>query len=302
MPPYLKTGDTVGVLSTARKISLAAVQPAKALLEAQGFKVRLGQTIGAAYHQFAGDDQVRAADFQQMLDDSSVKAIMAAKGGYGTVRILDRLNFTCFLQQPKWLTGFSDVTILHAHLNHCLGIPSIHGPMASLSESTFEQEEALISLARTLKGEATSLEAPAHPLNKHGVAQGTVIGGNLSILYSLLESPESFQPSGKILFLEEVDEYLYHLDRMLTSLKRAGKLQGLAGLVIGAMTDMKDNEEPFGLTAEEILHDQSSDLPVPVAFGFPAGHIAANQRFYLGMRAQLRVNEVGSRLSYEGEL
>ena len=302
MPPYLKTGDTVGVLSTARKISVNAVQPAKTLLEARGFKVRLGQTIGAAYHQFAGDDQVRAADLQQMLDDPSVSAIMAAKGGYGTVRILDRLDFTSFRQQPKWLTGFSDVTVLHAHLNHCLGIPSIHGPMASLSATTPEQEGALVSLAQTLLGRPALLEVAAHPFNKHGTATGTVIGGNLSILYSLLESPESFQPAGKILFLEEVDEYLYHLDRMLSTFRRAGKLQGLAGLVIGTMTNMKDNEVPFGLTAEEMLYDHLSNLPVPVAFGFPAGHIAANQSFYLGMQAQLRVDEAGAKLSYEGDL
>jgi muramoyltetrapeptide carboxypeptidase len=174
--------------------------------------------------------------------------------------------------------------------------------MASLSASTPDQEEALVSLAQTLQGKPALLEVAAHPFNKHGTAKGMVIGGNLSILYSLLESPESFQPAGKILFLEEVDEYLYHLDRMLSTFRRAGKLQGLAGLVIGTMTNMKDNEVPFGLTAEEMLYDHLSNLPVPVAFGFPAGHIAANQSFYLGMQAQLRVDEAGAKLSYEGDL
>lgn len=260
--------------------------------------MKLGQTIGAEWYQFAGDDETRAADLQLMLDDPDINAIMAAKGGYGTIRILDQLDFNHFRQQPKWLTGFSDVTVLHAFLNHRLSITTIHGPMAGLPDQKPEHWQALTNLKNALIGKSLNLTAEDHPFNKKGSARGEVIGGNLSIIYSLLGSPESFDPTGKILFIEEVDEYLYHLDRMLWALKRAGKFNGLAGIMIGSMTEMRDNEEPFGATADEIVDYHLSGFNGPIAFGVPAGHVPHNSSFYLGQVGQLDVNKEGMELAY----
>jgi muramoyltetrapeptide carboxypeptidase len=299
VPPFLKTGNTIGIVSTARKIALDAVNPVKTKFEARGYNVTLGQTIGASWHQFAGDDQTRADDLQAMLDSPEIHAILMAKGGYGTIRILDKLDWIEFQKQPKWLAGFSDVTVLHAYLNGRLGMPSIHGPLAQLPDNEPERWQALETLFSALEGTLEKVSSSAHPYNKPGLGKGVVIGGNLSILYSLLGSPESFDPSGKILLLEEVDEYLYHVDRMLWSLRRAGKLEGLAGIVIGGMTEMKDNEIPFGDSAEGLLKTHFQAFSGPIAFGFPVGHTPFNHACYLGVKAKLIVDEDGGILQYD---
>ncbi len=299
MPPFLKTGNTIGIVSTARKVELDAVKPVQSKLEALGYNVTLGRTIGASWHQFAGCDQTRADDLQAMLDSPQVHAILFAKGGYGTIRIMDKLNWTKFKKQPKWLAGFSDVTVLHAYLNGRLGIPSIHGPLPQLPDHEPERWQVLKTLFSALEGTLQKVSSSAHPYNKPGVGEGVVIGGNLSILYSLLGSSESFDPTGKILLLEEVDEYLYHLDRMLWSLLRAGKFEGLAGIVIGGMTAMKDNDVPFGDSAEGLLKSHFQNFSGPIAFGFPVGHIPFNHACYLGVKAKLTVKDDGAALAYD---
>jgi muramoyltetrapeptide carboxypeptidase len=299
VPPFLKTGNTIGIVSTARKVTLDAVHPVKRKLEARGYNVVLGHTIGASWHQFAGDDQTRVNDFQRMLDSPEIHAILTAKGGYGTIRLLDKLDWIDFKKQPKWLAGFSDVTVLHAYLNGRLGVPSIHSPLAQLPDHKPERWQAFETLFSALAGTVKKVTSSAHSYNQKGRGEGQVTGGNLSILYSLLGSPESFDPTGKILLLEEVDEYLYHVDRMLWSLRRAGKLDGLAGIVIGGMTEMKDNEDPFGGSAESIMKTHFQAFSGPIAFGFPVGHIPFNHACYLGVKAKLIVDDDGAALNYD---
>jgi len=299
MPPFLKAGATIGLLSTARKISREAIQPAINTLEEWGFNVRIGETIGAAEHQFAGSDALRVRDFQAMLDDPEVDAILCAKGGYGTIRIIDRLDFTRFEERPKWIAGFSDVTVIHAHLNKVLGIPSIHCVMPGGFPQNPQEAESVISIRSTFEGQTRQLKTESHPLNQKGWCEGTLIGGNLSMLYNLVSSPEDFNPKGKVLFIEEVDEYLYHVDRMLWSLQRAGKFNWLRGMIIGGMTEMNDNEVPFGQTAEEIVYNHTKNYDFPVCFGFPAGHGSAHQAFYLGMPIRLDVFDTGGRVLFD---
>ena len=294
MPPFLKAGATIGIVSTARKISKDAIQPAIDTLENWAFHVKLGETIGAEAHQFAGTDDLRTKDFQAMLDDPAVDAILCAKGGYGTVRIIDQLDFTRFKENPKWIAGFSDVTVLHAHLNHVLGIPSIHCLMPGGFPENPESDYSVQTIKNSLTGNFGSITTHAHPFNKPGATFGTLVGGNLSLLYHLIGSPEDFDPVGKILFMEEVDEYLYHVDRMLWGLKRAGKFEGLHGLIVGGMTDMNDNETPFGQSTEAIIHSHMAGYEFPVCFGFPAGHGDLNQAFFLGTSIQFSVNNDGA--------
>jgi len=293
MPPFLKAGANIGIVSTARKISREAVQRAVNTLKNWQFEVQLGATIGAEKDQFAGSDAFRTQDFQQMLDDPGIDAILCAKGGYGTVRIIDQLDFSRFIQHPKWIAGFSDVTVIHAHVNNVLGLPTIHSLMPGSFPANPAASRSVDSLRSALEGNLPTHATESHPLNQMGAGEGTLIGGNLSILYNLIGSPEDFDPAGKILFIEEVDEYLYHVDRMMWALRRAGKLRGLAGLIVGGITAMNDNETPFGQTAEEIIHQHTVDCDFPVCFGFPAGHSSENRAFYLGSDVRLSVNETG---------
>lgn len=298
IPPYLKTGDTVGILSTARKIDKRSIQPAVKMLEDWGFHVQIGATIGAEYYQFAGMDHLRAKDLQMMMDDPEVKCIYLAKGGYGTIRIIDRLDFTGLVNHPKWIAGFSDVTVLHAHLNNCLNMATLHCHMAGgLSEESISSA-TINSIHQRLTGHHTTTHLPYHAYNQTGIVEGTLIGGNLSILYNLIGMQEDFDPKGKVLFLEEVDEYLYHVDRMLWALKRTNKFEELKGVLVGGMTDMNDNEIPYGKEAEAILHEHLSNEGIPVAFGFPAGHHKNNQAFYLNQTVKLEVGEGGGKVEY----
>ncbi len=288
-PPSLNTGDTICILSTARAISSEEIQPAVNLFESWGLKVKAGNTIGKVHHQFAGEDALRLKDFQTALDDENVKAIFCARGGYGTVRLLDAINFTNFLRKPKWIIGFSDVTYLHTQIANTLGVMTLHAPMAStLASST---TPALESLRSELFGERNEYVLPPHALNRAGEAAGELIGGNLSILYSLTGTKTNINTLGKILFLEDLDEYLYHIDRMMMNLKRAGKLSDLAGLVVGGFTEMKDNAIPFGKSAEAIIAEHVAEFNYPVCFNFPAGHISDNRALVMGRKYHLSVQE-----------
>lgn len=293
-PPYLRPNDTIGIVAPARKITREEVQPSIDWLTQSGFNVALGSSLFAEHHQYAGSDAARCADLQRFLDDPDIKAILCARGGYGSVRIIDSLNFSQFLQQPKWICGYSDVTVFHSHLNR-LGCASIHATMCIniQNEGETESREAL---RQALTGETLHYRFPADKHNRAGRASGELIGGNLSILYSLLASPSDLITDGKILFIEDLDEYLYHIDRMLMALQRAGKLERLAGLIVGGMSDMHDNSIPFGATAIEIIAERCARYSFPIAFQFPAGHISPNYALRLGQTATLIVDPHHSKL------
>ena len=297
-PPFLKPGSTIGIVATARKLTWEEVEPTVGLLADAGFKVRTGQRMFGAENQYSGSDEDRAADMQRMLDDPEVNAILCARGGYGTVRIIDKLNFSEFVKHPKWLCGFSDITVLHAHINQNFGIATLHSSMPLSMKDLPEDHVQISTLIDSLKGELPSYDFPSHPLNRNGEMEGEVLGGNLSVLYSILGSRSDIKTDGKILFLEDLDEYLYHIDRMMMNLKRNGKLAELRGLIIGGMSDMRDNTIPFGKSATEIIREAVEEYDYPVCFNFPAGHIDDNRALILGKKAAARITDSGSQFQY----
>jgi muramoyltetrapeptide carboxypeptidase len=295
-PPYLQKGDTVVIVSTARKNVDDNLKPTIDLLQGWGLNVKTGKTIGLDYYQLAGTDDQRAADFQEQMDNPNVKAIWCVRGGYGTVKIIDKLDFTKFRQNPKWIIGFSDVTVLHSHLNR-MGIESIHGTMpVAIPRAT---DEAKNSLCAALFGDKLHYTLDCDALNHNGKAKGELVGGNLSILYSLLGSESAVDCTDKILFIEDLDEYLYHIDRMMMNLKRNGCLSGLKGIIVGAMTEMKDNDIPWGRNALEIIEDTVKGLNIPIIYNFPAGHIRDNRALIFGRQVSLEVNAGGSKVTFE---
>lgn len=288
-PGNLQKGSLVGIVSTARAISIDELRPLLELLDSWGLKARVGATIGAVCNQYAGDDALRARDLQQMLDDNTIDAIWCARGGYGTVRIIDRLDFTSFLKNPKWLIGYSDVTVLHSHL-HNLGVETMHANMAT--EIADKSHQTRQSVRQVLFGESYQLRfKPGVEMGRGGNASGQLVGGNLSLLYALVGSPSAIDTKGKILFIEDLDEMLYHIDRMMFNLKRNGLLDQLSALVVGGMSDMKDNTIPFGKTAQAIVWEAVKDYDYPVVFNLPAGHIMDNQALILGRMAQLQAGQ-----------
>lgn len=272
---------------------MAEVEPAIRTISGWGWEVVLGETIGAKHFQFAGDDALRRRDLQQALDRNDLHAVLFARGGYGTARIVDDLDWSQFRKRPKWLCGYSDLTVLHAHVFQSLDVATLHSVMAVdwLRVST----ESLESLRNVLCGTSLSYRLPPHECNRLGTAQGMVCGGNLSVLYSLLGSRSFPDTTGTILLLEDVDEHLYHVDRMMLALRRAGALDRLAGLVVGHFTDMhnKDPQNPFGESAYEIVRRHVVAYGYPLCFGFPAGHEAGNVAVIMGHWARLEVSEGG---------
>jgi muramoyltetrapeptide carboxypeptidase len=300
MPAYLQPGDKIAIVALARKINLEDIQPAIDTFRSWGLEVVPGRTLTMAHQVFAGTDEDRAADLQAMLDDPDIKAVISARGGYGSARILDLVDFSQFRRQPKWVIGFSDITAVLAHIQ-TLGIACIHGIMPTLFARP-GSEAARETLRQALFGEPLLYPQLApHPLNQAGRGQGLVTGGNVSLLTSVIGTPSEVDFRGKILFLEEIDEYLYSLDRMLVHLKRSGKLKHLAGLVVGHMTDLQDNPEPFGKNACEIIREHTAAYDYPIAFGFPTGHEAANLALVCGREARLEVTAAGASLQYVGQ-
>ncbi|MBX7180823.1 MAG: LD-carboxypeptidase [Bacteroidia bacterium] len=298
--PSLKKGDKIGICCTARFVTKEAIQPCLNTLEEWGFEVVLGKYIFEKDRQFGGNDTQRTHDLQAFLDDPEIKAVLFAKGGYGTVRIVDGLSWDGFKNNPKWLCGFSDITVLHAHVHQQVGLPSLHSPMSLNFQPNSVDVEALQRLKDFWEGKGLeAMIAKPHSNNRFGSSEGVLVGGNLSILYSISGSDSELDLDGKILFLEDLDEYLYHIDRMLWQLKRAGKLKGLAGLVVGGMSEMKDNAEPFGRTVEEIVREAVGEYGYPVAFGLEAGHIFRNLPLALGLPVQLTVNEAITTLKWK---
>jgi muramoyltetrapeptide carboxypeptidase len=295
-PPYLQKGDTIAIVSTARKNIEDNLKPTIDLLEGWGLKVKLGRTIGLDYYQLAGTDEQRTADFQEQLDNPNIKAIWCVRGGYGTVRIIDKLDFTKFKKSPKWIIGFSDVTVLHSHLNR-MGFESLHAIMpVSVARAT---EEAKDSFCKALFGEQLAYTLTCDALNHQGQVKGELVGGNLSILYSLLGSESAIDCNNKILFIEDLDEYLYHIDRMMMNLKRNGCLSSLKGIIVGGMTKMNDNEIPWGRNAMEIIEDAVTGLDIPIVYNFPAGHIQDNRALIFGRQISLSVSATESKIIFE---
>ncbi|OIQ19268.1 MAG: LD-carboxypeptidase [Flavobacterium sp. MedPE-SWcel] len=296
-PAYLQKGDTIGILSTARKLTLDQLAPAIQLLESWGLSVTIGKTIGLDNNnQLAGTDEERAADFQDMIDNPNVKAIWCAKGGYGTVRMVDGVDFTGFKKNPKWLIGFSDVTVLHSHINN-MNIPTLHSIMCLTMPSATPQ--AIDSLRMALFGEKLAYNIEPHPYNNQGTTQGELVGGNLSVLYSIIGSRSEVDYSDKILFIEDLDEYLYHIDRMMMNLERNRYFNKVKGIVIGGMSSMNDNTIPWGHDALEIIKDITAPYNIPICFNFPAGHIDDNRTLVLGTTITLNVNDTDTTITFD---
>ncbi len=287
-PLPLHNGDTIGLAAPARKISKKELEIAVEIIENRGYKTLHGAHLFDSDHQFAGSDSSRTEDFQQMILNPDIKAILAVRGGYGSVRIVDQLPLVSLLTQPKWIAGYSDLTVFHNHINN-MGVQTLHSTMPiNFSTNTTEALDALFDV---LEGKLPNYDFGGLVLNRPGKARGTLVGGNLSVLYSLLGSASFPKMQNSILFLEDLDEYLYHIDRMMMALKRSGFLKNLSGLVVGAMTDMHDNAVPYGKSAEKIIRETVNDYPFPVAFNFPAGHISDNRALIMGGNVELEVGE-----------
>lgn len=306
IPDFLKKSDKIAIVATARKVSPEEIKPSVDLFRSWGLEVITDESLYAADNQFAGNDALRAASLQQYLDNPEVKAIVCARGGYGTVRIIDRLDFTAFARHPKWIVGYSDVTVLHSHINKCLSISTLHATMplnipADAMEKSYPSIESLkAALFGNLHGYSVlQLATPSSAYSRNGHCRGQLVGGNLSILYSLCGSASDIDTAGKILFIEDLDEYLYHIDRMMQNLKRTGKLQKINGLIVGAMSDMHDNTIPYGKTAEEIVLEAVADYDYPVLFSENFGHVGTeNLALPLGVEVEMTVGEEDASLRF----
>jgi muramoyltetrapeptide carboxypeptidase len=295
IPPKLLKGDNIAIVATARSTDKSDLQDAIKIAESWGLNVYLGNSIGKISHQFAGTDTERATDLQAQINNPNIKAIWCAKGGYGSIRILDEIDFLPLQKQPKWIIGYSDITVFHAHLQN-LGLVSLHAQMP-VDISTRSAESAA-TIRSVLFGESQEYNFEHHPLNALGEITAPVVGGNLSVLFSLCGSASFPQQKKVILLLEDLDEYVYHLDRMAQNFKRIGLFANLAGVIVGGMTEMKDNEIPFGLTAEEIIHGYLKDLNIPVVFGAPFGHQYKNLAIPMGKSISLKLTKEKSSIQF----
>ena len=283
-PRSLSAGSKVALVAPARKISYEEISFAIDYIKERGFIPIYDERLFQTHNQFAGNDEERASVMQYYLDASDIDAILCGRGGYGTVRIIDRLNFDKFMQNPKWIVGYSDVTVLHCKL-HSLGVESLHATMPINFPSN--TKKSLDTLFDALIGKEITYDYQDSPQNIKGDAEGIIVGGNLSVLYSLLGSDIFPDTKDKILFIEDIDEYLYHIDRMMMAFERAGVLDNIKGLVVGGMTGMHDNAVPFGMSAEDIILEKVADKNIPVTFNFPAGHFEDNQALILGRKFEI---------------
>jgi muramoyltetrapeptide carboxypeptidase len=290
-PKYLAKGDKVGLVAPARSVLKNELENAIQFLKSFGLDAITGENIIKIDHQFAGSDAERASDMQKFLDDENIQALFCVRGGYGSVRTLQLLNFDKFIKNPKWIVGYSDITVFHSYLNSRLGIETLHAPLISNVGKKEHDQEAFIKTIETLFGKPLSYSFDANPLNSDGRAKGRLVGGNLSVLFSLRGTPADVDTQKKILFIEDLDEYLYHIDRMMMNLKYGNKLSGLRGVIVGEMKDMKDNMVPFGSDALQIISNILSEFNIPVCFGFPAGHGFKNWPLILGREVVLNIGK-----------
>jgi muramoyltetrapeptide carboxypeptidase len=291
IPSYLKKGDIIGIVCPAGFMPMEKAITCIDTLKSWGYGVKIGKTLGSQFNYFSGTDAERMADLQAMLDDPNVKAILCGRGGYGVSRIIDGLNFSKFNKNPKWLIGFSDITVLHAHLFQQLKTASLHSPMASAFNDGGAENVYVQSLRKALKGIKTNYTAAPNSLNKMGKATGELIGGNLSLIVHLIGTKSAYQTKNKILFIEDIGEHIYHIDRMFLQLKRGGFLDGLAGLIVGGFTDMQDTTVPFGMDVLSAINEHLSEYSFPVCFDFPVSHATENFALKVGVKHQLTITK-----------
>jgi len=289
IPLSVLPGDTIGIVCPSGYMPAEKAQTCINTLQQWGYKVKVGKTLGNQYHYFSGTDEERLADLQTMLDDTVVKAILCGRGGYGLSRIIDRLDFTAFNRHPKWVIGYSDITVLHAHLYSALNTASLHSPMAAAFNDGGAESVFIQSLKKILQGEKPAYTCGGHVYNRAGVAEGELVGGNLTLVAHLVGSISAIDTTGKILFIEDVGEYIYNVDRMMVQLQRAGMLANLAGLVVGSFTEMKDTITPFGQQVYDAIHDKIAPYHYPVCFDFSVGHTNNNYPLVHGARYNLSV-------------
>lgn len=291
IPPYLQNGDTIGVVCPSGSMPLENMQACFTVLEQWGFRIKKGRTLDTQFHYFSGTDDERLQDLQNMLDDDEVKAIFCARGGYGLSRIIDNISFEKFTKQPKWIIGYSDITILHSHLFQNYHIASLHSPMAAAFNDGGSETDYVQSLLKALLGKSSCYRCEAYKLNRHGTATGELVGGNLCLLAHLVGSKSSVDTRDKILFIEDTSEYIYNIDRLMIQLKRAGQLDDLAGLLVGSFTDMKDTTIPFGASVYDCIYNKIKEYDYPVAFNFPVGHSPENYALKHGVLHTMEVTE-----------
>jgi len=291
-PPYLQKGDTIGLVCPAGYMTLEKAQTCINTLIDWGYNVKIGKTVGGESKTYFSDtDEERLSDFQQMLDDDDVKAVLCARGGYGMGRIIDNIDFKKFKKHPKWIVGYSDITILHSHLYTNYYISSMHAPMAGAFNDGGFNNEFVLSLKNALEGRKVKYQCPVHEFNKKGEAVGELVGGNLALLAHLVGTDSDLKTRGRILFIEDVGEYFYNVDRMMYQLKRSGKLSKLAGLIIGGFTESKDTDRPFGKKAFEIIRDIVKEYNYPVCYDFPVSHSDRNYALKIGVGYKLKITK-----------
>ncbi|MBO9200752.1 MULTISPECIES: S66 peptidase family protein [Niastella] len=292
VPPYLKPGDTIALVCPSGYMAMEKAQTCVDILKEWGYQVKVGTTIGShSSNYFSGTDEERLINFQQILDDDNVHAVLCARGGYGLSRIIDHISFKKFKKHPKWVIGFSDITVLHSHIYANYGIATLHAPMAGAFNNEGYKNEYVQSLKNVLEGKSIRYEVPSHAFNRKGEAIGELVGGNLALLAHLVGTQSDIKTKGRILFLEDVGEYLYNIDRMMLQLKRSGKLDKLAGLIIGGFSDTKDTERPFGQNVYEIIRDKVKEYDYPVCFDFPVSHEKENYALKVGIGYKLKVGK-----------
>jgi muramoyltetrapeptide carboxypeptidase len=290
IPPYLKKGDTIGITCPAGYMAAEKAQTCITVLQQWGYQVMVGKTLGSSsVNYFSATDEDRRDELQAMLDDDSINAILCGRGGYGVGRIIDGLNFTKFKKKPKWIIGFSDITVLHSHIYSNLKIASLHAPMAAAFNDGEYKNEFILSLQKAIAGKKATYKIAPHAFNKLGIVTGELVGGNLSLLAHLTGTASDINTKNKILFIEDIGELIYSIDRMLYQLKRSGKLDKLAGLIIGGFTDMKDTERPFGKTVYEVIQDIVAEYDYPVCFNFPVSHGKENYALKVGGSYELKM-------------
>ncbi len=292
IPPYLQKGDTIGIVAPASFMSVEKMQACIETLDAWGYTVEMGATTHSnSMNYFSGTDEERLADLQAMMDKPEIKAILCSRGGYGLSRIIDSLSFKKFRKHPKWIVGYSDITVLHSHLDAQYRIASLHAPMAAAFNDGGAESTYILSIKNALEGVKADYECAAHELNRAGRASGELVGGNLTLLAHIIGTPSDVKTKNKILFLEDVGEYQYNIDRMFLQLKRAGKLDKLAGLIVGGFTDTKDTERPFGKPVYEMIYDTVKEYEYPVCFGFPVSHEKENYALKVGVQHSLDIGK-----------
>lgn len=296
-PPFLKPGDEVAIISPSFSIDSVKIEEAVNFLEKWGLRVHVGKNALKKHGSFAGDDRERLNDLQEMTGNKRIKAVFCSRGGYGMLRIIDKVDFSPLKESPKWYIGFSDITVLHLWLSQVCGLVSLHGEMPVNYGNPRKQKETFESLYGHLFGNAESVCWRGNFINPRDV-KGEITGGNLTLIFTLRGTPAEIKPEGKILFIEEVGEYLYHLDRMMTSLRIAGLLKGLSAMIVGGLSRMKNKGEPWIKTAEETIAEAVKDYRYPVLFGFPAGHISDNRSLYIGREARISIRDNIAELRY----